>query len=55
MKIRESIHSVFLNSAILDSGMDVGIVNAHEMIHIDELDDDMKVLCDNLVFNKTED
>ena len=33
-KIRESIHAVFLNAAILDSGMDVGIVNAHEMMHL---------------------
>eukprot|EP00592_Proboscia_alata_P011914 CAMPEP_0194393036 /NCGR_PEP_ID=MMETSP0174-20130528/123069_1 /TAXON_ID=216777 /ORGANISM="Proboscia alata, Strain PI-D3" /LENGTH=967 /DNA_ID=CAMNT_0039188669 /DNA_START=248 /DNA_END=3151 /DNA_ORIENTATION=+ len=55
MKIRESIHSVFLHHAILESGMDVGIVNAHEMIHLDDLEPDMKVLCENLVFNKTED
>eukprot|EP01037_Dinobryon_pediforme_P048654 gene48654-biopygen17268 len=31
-KVRESIHSVFLHHAIVDGGMDVGIVNAHEMI-----------------------
>ena len=54
-KVRESIHSVFLQHAILESGMDVGIVNAHEMLAIDELEDDMKVLCENLVFNKNED
>jgi len=53
MKIRESIHSVFLHHAILESGMDVGIVNAHEMIAYDDLEDDMKLLCENLVFNKT--
>jgi len=53
MKIRESIHSVFLQHAILESGMDVGIVNAHEMIAYDDLEDDMKLLCENLVFNKT--
>ena len=35
--------------------MDVGIVNAHEMIAYDELEEDMKLLCENLVFNKTED
>ena len=52
MKIRESIHSVFLQHAILESGMDVGIVNAHEMIAYQELEDDMKQLCENLVFNK---
>jgi len=54
MKIRESIHSVFLQHAILESGMDVGIVNPHEMIAYDDLEDDMRMLCDNLVFNKTE-
>jgi len=54
MKIRESIHAVFLHHAILESGMDVGIVNAKEMLAIDDLEDDMRVLCENLVFNKTE-
>ena len=54
-KIRESIHSVFLHHAILESGMDVGIVNAKEMIAIDDLEDDMRLLCENLVFNKHED
>merc|ERR1719223_2587221 len=39
-KVRESIHSVFLQSAILDSGMDVGIVNPMEMIGYDDLDSD---------------
>lgn len=51
-KIRESIHSVFLYHAIKDAGMDVGIVNAHEMISYFELEPDLKVLCENLVFNK---
>ena len=54
MKIRESIHSVFLQHAILESGMDVGIVNPHEMIALSEVEPDIKVACDNLVFNKTE-
>merc|ERR1712238_522242 len=53
-KIRESIHSVFLHHAILDHGMDVGIVNSHELLAIDELEEDMKMLCENLVFNKRE-
>jgi 5-methyltetrahydrofolate--homocysteine methyltransferase len=52
-KIRESIHAVFLHHAILDSGMDVGIVNSHEMFHLDDLEPDMLSLCDDLVFNKT--
>merc|ERR1712003_415558 len=53
-KIRESIHSVFLHHAILDSGMDVGIVNAKELMHITELDPVLRKGCEDLVFNKTE-
>ena len=51
-KIRESIHSVFLHHAIMDAGMDVGIVNPHEMFHINEVDPDLRKLCDDLVFNR---
>mmetsp|Transcript_2486 Transcript_2486/g.3653 ORF Transcript_2486/g.3653 Transcript_2486/m.3653 type:complete len:1363 (+) Transcript_2486:159-4247(+) len=51
-KIRESIHSVFLHHAILDAGMDVGIVNAKEMMHISELEPELLKGCDDLVFNK---
>ena len=54
-KIRESIHSVFLTAAIIEAGMDVGIVNSHEMIHIDDIDKDLKVLCEELVFNSNPD
>ena len=54
-KIRESIHAVFLHHAILESGMDVGIVNSKEMLALDDLEDDMRILCENLVFNKNED
>jgi hypothetical protein len=35
--------------------MDVGIVNAHEMIHIDDVDRSIKILAENLVFNRTAD
>jgi 5-methyltetrahydrofolate--homocysteine methyltransferase len=55
MKIRESIHSVFLQHAILESGMDVGIVNAHEMLALSEVEPDIRAACENLVFNKTAD
>ncbi|EEC44210.1 methionine synthase [Phaeodactylum tricornutum CCAP 1055/1] len=54
-KIRESIHAVFLHHAITESGMDVGIVNSHELLSVDDLEPDMKLLCENLVFNKTPD
>merc|ERR1711871_1872866 len=51
-KIRESIHSVFLTEAILESGMDVGIVNAYEMLHIDDVEPEIKKLATDLVFNR---
>jgi len=54
-KIRESIHSVFLHHAILDHGMDVGIVNSHEMMLLTEVEDDIKSACENLVFNRSDD
>jgi 5-methyltetrahydrofolate--homocysteine methyltransferase len=44
---------LFLDHAIKESGMDVGIVNAEEMLAIDEVQPDLKIICDNLVFNKT--
>jgi 5-methyltetrahydrofolate--homocysteine methyltransferase len=54
-KIRESIHAVFLRHAILEAGMDVGIVNAKELLDITEVEPDLLVACENLVFNKTSD
>eukprot|EP00981_Chlorochromonas_danica_P005364 scaffold1084_cov250-Ochromonas_danica.AAC.15 len=54
-KVRESIHSVFLYYAVKDAGMDMGIVNSHEMIPYHSLDFDVLTLCENLVFNKTAD
>jgi 5-methyltetrahydrofolate--homocysteine methyltransferase len=35
--------------------MDVGIVNAKELMDITELEPDVRVACENLVFNKTPD
>jgi 5-methyltetrahydrofolate--homocysteine methyltransferase len=35
--------------------MDVGIVNPHEMIALSEVEKDIRVAAENLVFNKTED
>jgi 5-methyltetrahydrofolate--homocysteine methyltransferase len=54
-KIRESIHSVFLYHAITEAGMDVGIVNSDELLDYEKLEPDMKLLCENLVFNRSED
>jgi 5-methyltetrahydrofolate--homocysteine methyltransferase len=41
-KIRESIHAVFLNHAILEAGMDVGIVNASELLDVNEIESDLR-------------
>ena len=34
--------------------MDVGIVNSDELLAVDELEEDIRVACDDLVFNKNE-
>jgi 5-methyltetrahydrofolate--homocysteine methyltransferase len=39
----------------MESGMDVGIVNSHEMLALDEVQPDIKVAAENLIFNKTAD
>jgi 5-methyltetrahydrofolate--homocysteine methyltransferase len=53
-KVRESIHSVFLQHAILDSGMDVGIVNPKEMIAYERSGTRVAgSFSEDLVFNKT--
>ena len=54
-KIRESIHAVFLDHAIKESGMDVGIVNAHEMLSIDEVEPELRKAAEDLVFNRSPD
>merc|ERR1740117_1723683 len=51
-KIRESIHAVFLDNAIRQSGMDVGIVNAHEMLMYSEVDTDIRECCEDLIVNR---
>jgi len=53
--VRESIHAVFLHDACLNSGMDMGIVNSHEMMAVEEVEKSMLELCNNLVFNLSPD
>ena len=53
-KIQESIYSIFLHHAILESGMNVCILNSNSILGLDELEDDMKTFCEKLVINKTE-
>ena len=49
--VRESIHSVFLHHACLDAGMDMGIVNSHEMLAIKDLKPYLLKASLDLVFN----
>lgn len=50
-KVREAIHSVFLYHAV-KAGMDMGIVNAGLMEVYDDVDEDLRKLCENVVLNK---
>lgn len=49
--VREAIHSVFLYHAIR-AGMDMGIVNAGQLVIYDEIDPVLKQLCEEVVLNK---
>mmetsp|Transcript_5527 Transcript_5527/g.7789 ORF Transcript_5527/g.7789 Transcript_5527/m.7789 type:complete len:1431 (+) Transcript_5527:1-4293(+) len=49
--IRESIHAVFLHHACLDSGMDMGIVNAKEMLALSEVPKHLRGVCIDAVMN----
>merc|ERR1711871_151823 len=52
-KVREAIHSVFLYHAV-KNGMDMGIVNAGMLEVYDDVDEDLRVLCENVVHNKNQ-
>merc|ERR1711871_6130 len=52
-KVREAIHSVFLYHAI-KNGMDMGIVNAGMLEVYDDVDEDLRVLCEKVVHNKNQ-
>ncbi|MDD3685976.1 MAG: methionine synthase [Bacteroidales bacterium] len=49
--IRESLHSVFLYHAI-GAGLDMGIVNAGNLPIYDEIEPELRNLCENLIFNR---
>lgn len=49
--VREAMHSVFLLHAI-EAGMDMGIVNAGQMIVYDEIEPRLRELCENVILNK---
>ena len=49
--VREAIHSVFLYYAI-KAGMDMGIVNAGQLVVYDEIEPTLKKLCEDVILNK---
>ena len=49
--VREAIHSVFLYHAI-KAGMDMGIVNAGQLVVYDEIEPTLKQLCEDVILNR---
>lgn len=52
--VREAMHSVFLYHAI-KAGMDMGIVNAGQLVVYDEIDPVLRNLCEDVILNKGND
>ncbi len=52
--VREAIHSVFLYYAI-KAGMDMGIVNAGQLVIYDEIEPKLKQLCEDVILNRNND
>ena len=52
--VREAIHSVFLYYAV-KAGMDMGIVNAGQLVVYDEIEPQLKQLCENVILNRNND
>ncbi len=52
--VREAMHTVFLYHAI-QAGMDMGIVNAGQLGVYDDLDPELKELCEDVVLNRRKD
>lgn len=52
--VREAIHTVFLYHAI-KAGMDMGIVNAGQLQVYDEIEPELKTLCEDVILNRRED
>jgi 5-methyltetrahydrofolate--homocysteine methyltransferase len=49
--VREAMHSVFLYHAI-KAGMDMGIVNAGQMIVYDDIDPELRQTCEDVILNR---
>jgi 5-methyltetrahydrofolate--homocysteine methyltransferase len=52
--VREAMHSVFLYHAI-KAGMDMGIVNAGQLAVYDEIDPELREICEDVVLNRRAD
>ncbi len=52
--VREAIHAVFLYHAI-KAGMDMGIVNAGQLVVYDEIEPVLKQLCEDVILNRNND
>jgi 5-methyltetrahydrofolate--homocysteine methyltransferase len=52
--VREAIHSVFLYHAV-QAGMDMGIVNAGQLVIYDDIEPTLKQLCEDVLLNKNND
>ena len=52
--VREAMHSVFLFYAI-NAGMDMGIVNAGQLVVYDEIEPGLKKLCEDVILNRNND
>lgn len=49
--VREAMHSVFLYHAI-KAGMDMGIVNAGQLVVYDEIEPELRSLCEDVILNR---
>ncbi|HNF42755.1 MAG TPA: methionine synthase, partial [Ferruginibacter sp.] len=52
--VREAMHSVFLYHAI-KAGMDMGIVNAGQLVVYDEIEPKLRILCEDVILNRHND
>ncbi len=52
--VREAMHSVFLYHAI-KAGMDMGIVNAGQMVVYDDINPELREACEDVVLNRRDD
>ena len=52
--LREAMHAVFLYHAI-KAGMDMGIVNAGQLVVYDEIEPTLRELCEDVILNRNND